>query len=174
MKRNLMVMLSLSVMLAFVAQGNLNAQAGKTSFAGSWAFNAEKSDQPQQGGGGGGRGMFGGDFIAKQDGNLLQVERTRTNPQSGETTTTTTKYTLDGKESVNTSARGESKSVATWSADGKSLTINTALSFTGQDGTVRETKLKEVWTITGTELTIVSTSPTQDGERVVKRVYTKK
>lgn len=169
-----MVMLTLSLMLAFAAQVNLNAQAGKANFAGAWAFNAEKSDQPQQGGGGGGRGMFGGDFTAKQDGNLLQVERTRTNPQSGETTTTTTKYTLDGKESVNTTGRGESKSVATWSADGKSLTINTSSSFTGQDGTVREMKSKEVWTLAGAELTIVSTSQTQDGERVMKRVYNKK
>jgi hypothetical protein len=32
----------------------------------------------------------------------------------GQAMTTTTKYSLDGKETANTSGRGESKSVAKW------------------------------------------------------------
>lgn len=167
-----MVMLSLSVILAFVAPVLTNAQAGKANFSGTWAYNAEKSDQPAQQGG---RAFGGGDFIAKQDGNVLQVDRTRTN-QNGESVTTTTKYTLDGKESVNTTGRGESKSTATWSADGKTLTINTAMSFTGQDGTVREMKSKEVWVLAdASTLTLTTSSTGPDGtERVMKRVYNKK
>jgi len=61
--------------------------------------------------GGGGMRMGGGNFVATQEANLLTVVRTRTG-QDGQPTTITMKYTLDGKESVNTSPRGDSKSIA--------------------------------------------------------------
>jgi Tol biopolymer transport system component len=90
--------------------------------------------------------MFGGNFVVTQEANLLTVVRTRTN-QDGETSTSTMKYTLDGKESVNTSPRGDSKSVAKWSADGKALTIETSRTFdmNGQSMTMKTT---EVWSLT--------------------------
>src|SRR5450759_1732891 len=128
--KNLKRFVSLTVILALIAPVMINAQAGKANFAGSWAANAEKSTPAPQGGGGG--RMGGGNFDAAQEANLLSVTRTRTG-QDGTATTTVTKYTLDGKESVNTTARGSSKSIATWSADGKSLTIATTSTFNDRE-----------------------------------------
>ncbi len=169
----LMKVLSLTIMLAFISPAFINAQAGKTNFSGTWALNAEKSTMPQ-GGGGGGQRMGGGNFVAKQDANLLTVDRTRTN-QSGETSTTTMKYTLDGKESVNASQRGDSKSVATWSADGKALTIVTSRTF-DMNGETRTMKTTEVWTLpSASTLSVVTTSAGRDGgERKTTMVYDKK
>jgi hypothetical protein len=118
-------------------------------------------------------GFGGGDFVAKQEANLLTVERTRTN-QSGESVKTTSNYTLDGKESINTTGRGESKSVATWSADGKSLTIVTTRTFE-RDGQTTEMKSSEVWSLPDAKiLSIVTTMNTPNGERKTTMVYDRK
>lgn len=156
---NLMKILSLTIMLAFIAPLMTNAQGGKANFAGNWTYNAEKSTQPPAGGGGGGRGGFGGgNFVATQDANTLTQVRTRTG-QDGTPTTTTTKYTLDGKESVNTTPRGESKSTATWSPDFKSLTIVTKASFNGNEMTITA-----VWSLIDAKTLSIKTSrPNQDG-----------
>jgi len=174
MKNRLFGIMAFAVMIAFIIPASASGQA-KANFAGTWAYNASKSDQPPgggQGGGGGMRGGFGGgDFVAKQEANLLTVERTRTG-QDGQTVTTTMKYTLDGKESVNAGmgGRGESKSTAVWSADGKTLTITTTREFNGNTMTS-----KEAWTLLSpTSLQITSTSNTPNGEMTMKRVYDKK
>jgi hypothetical protein len=175
-------MISLTVILAFLLPAMTNAQ-GKANFAGNWTYNATKSGQPAGGpgggGGGGGRGGFGGgnsNMIATQDANVLTVATTR-NGQDGPVTTTM-KYTLDGKESINTMAAfggGDPMkvpSVATYSADGKSLTIVTTRTF--NDQTMKTT---EVWTLTDANtLTISSTRPGRDGGEptTTKRVYDKK
>ncbi len=171
--KNLKRFLSLTVILALIAPVMINAQAGKANFAGSWVSNAEKNTPAPQGGGGqggGGMRMGGGNFDATQEANLLSVTRTRTG-QDGTATTTVTKYTLDGKESVNTNPRGESKSVATWSADGKTLTVVTTSTF--GERTMTST---EAWTLTDPKtLTITATRKNQDGvDQVTKRVYDKK
>lgn len=168
--KNFMRLISLIVVVCLIVPTFANAQAGKANFSGTWAFNADKSNLGDAGGGGGGRGFGGGDFKATQETNLLSVERTRTN-QDGETTTTTSKYTLDGKESVNTTGRGDSKSTAKWSADGKSLTIVTVSSFNGNERTSTE-----VWTLTDAKtLSITATRQGRDGAEVkTTRVYDKK
>lgn len=165
-------LISLTLMLALMIPVMVNAQAGKTSFAGDWTLNAEKSTQPQ-GGQGGGMRMGGGNFVATQEANLLTVVRTRTG-QDGQPTTTTMKYTLDGKESLNTSPRGDSKSVAKWSADGKSLTIETSrtMDMNGQSTTMKST---EVWTLTDAKtLSVATTRQGQNGEVKSNMVYDKK
>jgi hypothetical protein len=156
------VILSLALSAPFFALG----QGSKADFSGSWVMNESKSDQ----GGGGGMRFGGGNFTAKQEANLLTVDRTRTN-QDGETMTITSKYTLDGKESVNSTGFGDSKSTAKWSDDGKSLTIVTISSFNGE-----ERKSTEVWTLTDAKtITIISTRPGRDGgETKTTRVYDKK
>jgi Tol biopolymer transport system component len=165
---------SLTLMLALIAPVMINAQAGKTNFAGDWTLNAEKSTQPQgnQGGGGGTR-MGGGNFVATQEANLLTVVRTRTG-QDGQPTTSTMKYTLDGKESINTSPRGDSKSVAKWSADGKSLTIETSrtMNMNGESRTMTST---EIWILTDAKtLTVTSTRQSPNGDVKSNLVYDKK
>ena len=179
--RSFQITLSAMIILAFLAMPfTVNAQAGKADFSGTWAFNAEKSNmgqppqgqgQPPQGQGQGQRGGFGGgNFAAKQEANLLTVERTRNN-QEGQPVTTTTKYTLDGKETVNTMGQGESKSTATWSADGKSLTIVTKMTFNGNERTTTA-----VWSLVDAKtLSIASTRQGQDGNPVkTTMVYDKK
>jgi Tol biopolymer transport system component len=163
----LLKMLSITLALTLFAPYVTEAQTAKVNFSGNWVLNAEKStlgDNPRMG---------GGNFVAAQEANLLSVERTRTN-RDGETVTTTMKYTLDGKESINTSARGDSKSVATWSADGKTLTINTSRTFE-MNGETMNIKSVEVWNLTDPKIiTIQSTSTTPDGERKMTMIYDKK
>ena len=167
--------LSLTVILAFLLPAMTNAQ-GKANFAGNWTYNASKSTQPPAGGGGRG-GFGGGNIVATQEANLLTVATTRTG-QDGTPVTTTMKYTLDGKESINTTpgfGGGEPMkvpSVATYSADGKSLTIVTTRTF--NDQTMKTT---EVWTLTDANtLTITSTRPGFNGgdPTTTNRVYDKK
>lgn len=165
---NLMKLLSLVIALMLIAPVMTNAQSGKANFAGTWALNAEKSTMPQGGGGGqggGGQRMGGGNFTVTQDANTLTQTRTG---QDG--TARSTKYTLDGKETVNTMGQGESKSTATWSADGKSLTIVTKSNFGGTERTSTA-----VWSLTSaTTLSIVSTRQGQNGEVKTTMVYDKK
>ena len=158
-------LISLTVMLALITPVTINAQAGKANFAGTWAMNAQKSTMPQ-GGGGGGRGMGGGgNFVVTQEANLLTQTRTG---QDG--TSRVSKYTLDGKESVNTMGDNESKSTAKWSADGKTLTIVTKSNFNGNERTS-----SAVWSLIDAKtLSIVSTRQGRDGEVKMTMVYDKK
>jgi hypothetical protein len=163
--------LSLTVILAFTVPAMTNAQSGKTDFSGKWAMNSDKSKLPE--GSGGGMRMGDGDLVVTQAGNTLTVERTRTG-RDGQEMTTSTKYTLDGKETVNTTQRGERKSIAKWSADGKSLTITTNMSFE-MNGQTREMKSTEVWTLVNpSTLSIESTRNGRNGDVTMTLVYDKK
>jgi Tol biopolymer transport system component len=164
MKRNSKMscrILILSIVMVLAA-GAINAQSGKANFAGKWTLNAEKSTMPQ---GGGNIQRMGGDFDVTQDAAVLTRSRTG---QDGNVRVT--KYNLDGKESINTSPRGESKSTVSWSADGKTLTISTVMNFDGN-----ERKMTEVWTLTDPKtLTIVADRPGQNGNVKSTLVYNKK
>lgn len=159
---NLMRFLSLTIVLILVAPSMIDAQTGKVDFTGTWALNAEKSTLPE---GGGGPRMGGGNITVTQEANLLTQTRTG---QDG--TPRVTKYTLDGKESINTTFGGESKSTAKWSADGKTLTILTRFSFDGNEMTSTA-----VWSLIDAKtLSVVSTRQTPDGEVKATMVYDKK
>jgi Tol biopolymer transport system component len=159
---NLMRFLSLTIVLILVAPAMMDAQTGKVDFTGTWALNAEKSTLPQ---GGGGQRMGGGNFTVTQETNLMTQTRTG---QDG--TARVTKYTLDGKESVNATFGGESKSTAKWSADGKTLTIVTRSTYNGN-----EMISTAVWSLIDAKtLSIVSTRQGQDGEVKATMVYDKK
>lgn len=165
--------------LLLISTADSYCQSGKPNFSGTWNINMEKSNlgQPPAGGPGGGQGQrmggFGaGNFVAKQEANILTVERQRPG-QGGEMTTITSKYTLDGKESVNNTGRGNSTSVATWSADGKTLNIVTTSTF-DMGGQSRTTKSTEVWSLSDAKtLSVKTTSTTPNGERVTTMVYNK-
>jgi hypothetical protein len=155
-----MQVFSLTIMLALFAPVITNAQSGSVNFSGTYALNAEKSalgdNQRSQ-------RMWAGGFVVTQEANLMTVVRTSTN-QNGEATTTTMKYTLDGKESVNTSQRGDSKSVAKWSADGKTLNIETSRTF-DMNGTSMTMKSTEAWSLTDAKtVTIAYAFQGMDGE----------
>jgi len=159
---NSMRFLSLAIVLILIAPVMANAQTGKANFAGTWTLNEAKSTLPQ---GGGGPRMGGTNFTVTQEANLLTQSRTG---QDG--TLRVTKYTLDGKESVNTTGFGESKSTAKWSADGKTLTINTKSIFNDTEMTSTA-----VWSLTDAKtLSIATTRQGPNGEVKVTMVYDKK
>jgi hypothetical protein len=164
---SLLKLLSVTLMMVLFTPFIAEAQTAKVNFSGTWVLNEGKStlsDNPRMG---------GGNFIAVQEANLLSVERTRTN-RDGENITTKMKYTLDGKESINTSPRGDSKSVASWSADGKTLNISTARTFE-MNGETINMKTVEVWTLNSpVTVTIQSTTTTPNGERKMTMVDDKK
>lgn len=175
MKKN--VILSLTIILAFLLPQMISAQ--KANFAGTWTFNAEKSTQPAGGGGGGGgRGGMGGNFVCTQDANTLTRTTTRTG-QDGTPVTRSTVYTLDGKENTLAAPAGgggggnaaPAKYTATWSADGKTLTIVTTRTF--NDTPMKTT---EVWTLTNPKtLTIVSSGMGRDGAPTTRtQIYEQK
>lgn len=186
------ITLSAVILSAFMfLPASILAQTGKANFSGNWVVNVEKSNfgqgqgQPQtQGRQGQAQGMGqdqgqkaggfgGGNFIAKQEGNLLTVERSRTN-QNGKTNKTESRYTLDGKECVNTTGRGESKSTATWSPDGKTLKIVTNSTFT-TNGESRTMKSTEEWSLKDASiLSVKTTRASKSGDRVSTIVYDKK
>lgn len=167
-------LISLTILLTILSPVMTNAQVGKINFTGDWTFNTQKSPLPEgtQGGGGGTR-MGGGNFVATQEANLLTVVRTRTD-MDGKSTTITHKYTLDGKESVNASTRSDSKSIAKWAADGKSLTIETS-TIMNMNGESRTIKSAEVWTLNDAKtLKIALTNQGPNGEVKTLNVYDKK
>ena len=160
--------LSLMITMALILLPlSMSGQGSKTNFSGSWTYNADKSTQTQ------GPGRSGGDLTIKQEGNLLTVDRTMQG-RDGQPMTMSSKYTLDGKESVNQSRMGESKSTATWSTDGKTLTIKTTRTMT-REGQTRTMNSTEVWSLTDAKtLSIESTMPSPNGEMKMTSVYNKK
>jgi hypothetical protein len=166
-RNNFLRLISLSIfLLIFLFPLKVNAQA-KANYAGTWALNETKSNigearRPAK------------QLTVKQEGNNLTVDRLRAG-RDGAETTVTSKYTLDGKECSNTMSMGgndmTSKSILTWSADGKALTIATSMDF---NGTVR--KSSEVWKLTDAKtLSVNSTSTNRDGAEVKATiVYDKK
>jgi hypothetical protein len=162
-------MIAVSIMaLIFILPLKLNGQGAKPNFAGTWAFNESKSNLGE-----GGNFRRATQITVTQDGNNLTAARVRTN-QNGETTTTTEKFTLDGKESVNDSGRGPSKAIVTWSADGKALNFAITRTF-DRNGETTTMKSSEVWTLTDAKtLSILSTFVMQDQENKTTLVYDKK
>jgi hypothetical protein len=148
--------IALLVVVLAVAIAGLAVAQGKPDFSGKWAPKVDPNAAPPAGGGG--RGGGGGPMTVKQTAATLTQERTM-----GETTMSSV-YKLDGTESVNTSQRGESKSVAKF--DGAKLVIKTVSE--GQNGPQEATA---TWSLSadGKELTILNV--TARGERSV--VYTK-
>jgi hypothetical protein len=150
----------------------VSAQEGKINFSGEWTLNADKSEFGGGGGGRGGRGMMASSKMSvEQKDNVLTVETFRQN-RDGEEISTTNTYTLDGKKSNNENNFGTTESVATWSKDGKTLTINSTMTGSrgGQEFTMESTA---VWSLEGNILTVETTRSTQRGEMTSKAVYDK-
>ena len=153
----------------FILPVTMNAQGSKPNFSGTWAFNESKSNLGEM-------GNFGraSKMTVTMEGNNLSVDRVRAN-QDGQETTTTEKYTLDGKESVNTAGgRGPSKTIVTWSPDGKSLNFAVTRSFE-RDGQTTEFKSSQVWSLTDAKtLSVLNVFVMQDQESKTTMVYDKK
>ncbi len=148
----------------------VSAQDSKVNFSGEWVLNAEKSDQPERPGGRR-RGMLASKMVIEQKDNKLVVERFRKN-RDGEDVSTKLSYTLDGKKCKNDLNFGTRESVAKWSKDGKTLTIESTITMSRGD---REFTMEstEKWSLDKDTLTIEATRSTPRGERTSKAVYDK-
>lgn len=166
--RNSVQVLTIAFLVSFflIPMGSY-AQDEKVDFSGEWSFNESKSNMGE------GRFPATSKLTIKQEGNDLTIERLRTG-RDGQEMKSTQKLTLDGKESENDAGRGTRKSTATWSDDGKTLTIKSTMVF-DRNGETMEMKSIEQWKLTGGGkiLSIESSSSTPRGERKATLVYDK-
>lgn len=164
--RRFLLMISMALLLvgttaAFVVR--------KADFKGNWTFNEGKSKL--------GEGRFrmaAAKMKVTGEGESITIERTSNTPD-GETATTSEKLTFDGKAAESTVFGGAKKSsVATWSANGEEMTINSTMVFE-RDGQSFEIKSTEVWKLLdgGKTLSIDYTSVSQRGTTNQTFVYDK-
>lgn len=162
-RSNLLATIAGSLLFLSFASG-ISAQSA--NFSGTWTFNESKSTQAQ-----GGMRFAPSLMVITQEGNNLTVDRTSKN-QNGEDVKSTLKYTLDGKECVNTAfGTNTRKSNVTWSADKKSLLFAHTMTFNDN-----EFKTKETWKINDADKTLAveTVFNGQDGEMKATNVYDKK
>jgi hypothetical protein len=168
-KRGIMQSFIMLGVIIFLTNCNVFAQ-NKTDFTGTWAFNESKST-PVEGG-----FRFGPSLmVVTQDGNNLSYESTRKD-RDGADVKSTSKFTMDGKESVNPAGFGNSNrnSVVTWAADGKVLNFAHTMIFE-RDGEKQEFKNTESWKINDDKtLSVETTMNFQGEERKTTNVYDKK
>jgi hypothetical protein len=133
---------------------------GKPNFSGEWKLNVAKSDFGQM--------PAPTSMVQKVTHNdpALKVVRTQVGDQ-GEFTTDST-YTTDGKECINTTRMGESKSTLKW--DGDTLVIDTKMDFQGN-----AVSITSRWTLSaeGKTLTLNQRFSSQMGEGEAKLVLEK-
>ena len=156
-------------LLLLITLFTLPAMAQKSNFSGSWNLNESKSNLGEN------RFRMGASKItATQEANSLAVQSVSKN-RDGEERTSTSKYNLDGSETENTVFQNfVRKSKASWSSDGKILTISSVMNFE-RDGEKQEIKSSEAWKISedGKTLTIESKFTSPNGDVSQTRVYDK-
>lgn len=143
--------------------------AQKSNFAGSWTLNEVKSPMPENG-----FRMGATKMTATQDDQKLSLERTYKG-RDGEDVISKEVYTFDGKESENLFFQTmKRKSIATWSADGKVLTINSVTLFE-RDGETTEMKSSETWKLSDnlSELQMEASFTSPNGDMKSTLVYDK-
>jgi hypothetical protein len=160
--------LSMLIIFGIFSFTTASTFAQKTNYSGSWTLNEGKSNLGEN------RFRMGLKITATQDANALNLERL-SKGRDDEDRVTKEKYTLDGTECENTVFQTTvRKSKATWSSDGKILTINSIMTFE-RDGEKMEMKSTESWNLSadGKTLTIESTMTTPNGDVKQTRVYDK-
>jgi|WetSurMetagenome_2_1015567.scaffolds.fasta_scaffold96607_2 hypothetical protein len=135
----------------------------QANFSGTWTMNQSKSKMGGEGGGPGGP-MSAQSLTIVQDAATLSVDQTMNGPD-GNDMKMSMKYNLNGKESENTFMMdAKRKSIIAWSADKKSITINSSMVF-NMNGENREMKESETWKLSddGKTLFVESTRPMGPG-----------
>ena len=137
------------------------AQAQTPDFSGKWKLNNSKSTLGTE------FSMAPLEIVVVHKGNDFSVEKH--SDFQGEAFTTTEKYTLDGKECLNTAWMDmQRKSTVTISADKKSFTINSKFDANGEEITIIE-----VYKMEGGNMVIESSSSSSFGDFSEKMVYDK-
>ena len=162
--------ISLPGLFAFVSlsllSGGLFAQP---NFSGSWALNESKSTL------GDGPRMSVSSMTVNQQEGLISIDLVRPSFDGGDVSSSE-KYTLDGKESVNKGMMESTvKTITTWSENKKELTFAKTILFE-MNGEAMEFKITEVWSISddGKTLTVKSAMTSQMGDTNLVLVYDKK
>jgi hypothetical protein len=154
MKKIVFILLVFCVTLSIAAQG--------PDFSGNWKLNTEKSKLNAE------FSMAPLELKIAQKGNELTVERH--SEFQGEAVTMTDKFTLDGKECVNTGFMDtQKKSTAAWAEDKKSLKITSKVVM--DDG--NEINISEVYKLDAGNLVIDSNSSSSWGDVAETHVYDK-
>ncbi len=165
-KSNLTVSALFLALIVFSLLPAISRAQGKVNFTGKWTLNESKSNL--------GEGNFRGSsqLTVEQKGNDMTIERVSHN-RNGDEMTTTDKLTLDGKECDNSSGNRTRKSKASWSADGKTLTINSHMEFS-RDGNTFSFDVVETWKLQNSgALEVDYSSKSPRGERNMTLVYEK-
>ncbi|HMP91442.1 MAG TPA: hypothetical protein PKD90_01110 [Phnomibacter sp.] len=139
------------------------------NFSGDWKLNEGKSEL----------GEFGGRGVAtalkvEQKADAITITRTTQGFGGNGPVNNTVTMTFDGKVTESEGFMGSKrKSSASWSADGKTLTISNQMNFE-RDGQSMEIKGTEVWTL-GADGTLIinNTTASQMGEFSTKAIYNK-
>ena len=154
---NVLPFLSIAFFVLFLLYPATTYAGDKADFSGEWALNEDKSET--------GESRFGPSKTLKitQAENSLVIERNNKR-----------EFTLDGIEKLTEDERGTTKSTASWSEDGKTLTLNSHRKMTRGDQTF-EITTKETWELSsdGRTLTINSSRSTPRGEMNSVLVYNK-
>jgi hypothetical protein len=145
-----------------------NSYVGEMAdFSGKWKLNEDQSEIAE--------GRYGPSItlIVTQTESSLIVDRTRIG-REGQERKIKDEYNLNGEEKITESERGTTKTKASWSADGKTLTIHSHRKMTRNDQTFEITS-KETWELSddGSTLTIKTSSSSPRGERNYVLVYDK-
>lgn len=156
------------LILGFFLLSSTESSAQKSNFTGNWVFNVAKSIVPENG--------FGGatKMVVTQDVLNMTMDRTFKG-RDGEDISAQEKITLDGTASENVIfGNFKRKSTASWSADGKILTINGVMVFDA-NGESMEMKSVEIWKLSddGISLTQESSFSTPNGDMKSTNVYEK-
>lgn len=137
------------------------AQAQAPDFSGKWKLNNTKSKLGAE------FSMAPLEVLVTHKGNDFTIEKH--SDFQGETFTTTEKYTLDGKECLNSVWMDmQKKSTVTWSDDKKSFKVTSTMDVQGE-----LIKLTEVYLLDGGNLVIDSSSSSSFGDMAEKMVYDK-
>ncbi len=148
------------VLAAFALTLSSFAQA--PDFSGKWKLNSGKSKLGDQ------FSMAPATVSIVQKGNDFSIEKI--SDFGGQEFTLSEKYTLDGKECVNTGWQdSQRKSTAVWSADKKSLKITSKLNI-GDGG---DMTIIEVYKMDGANLVIDSSSSSSFGDMAETMAYDK-
>lgn len=158
-----------TVTAAILILSSATAFAQKANFTGTWKYNTEKSVASENG-----FRMSPNKITAIQDELKINAEKVMAG-RDGEDMITKDIITLDGKECENVVFQDvKKKSIATWSADGKVLTINSSMNF-DNNGETMTFKTLETWTLgaDGSTLLLETVSRMGDNDIKEKSVYDK-
>jgi len=151
---------SILLLATFIVTVSMNAQ--KPDFSGSWKLNSSLSKLNAE------WTMAPSLIIIEQKGNDMKIEKHSS--FNGEEFTINDKFTLDGKECINTGWQdSEKKSTAVWSEDNNSLTISTKL-IMGDGG---EMSIKEVYKMENKNMSISTKASSSYGDIEETIVYDK-